>query len=572
MSPWLLTLTLMVTSYSSQTQCEDPGAFIELNLKQGRIRGQRHSIGESRFYYSFRGIPYAQPPIGELRFKNPVPASPWTGLREETDPPPCPQLIVGISLLKSNGITGEEDCLYLNVYSPQPRDAEFPVMVFIHGGGMKFGSADMMGGTPQRLLVKNIVLVSLQYRLGTLGFLSTGDATLPGNLGLRDQTLALQWVKKNIRNFGGDPKRVTIFGQSAGAVSAHFQMLTPYAKGLFNQVIVHSGTAINPWATRKDHASVATKIARSLCYPGVSGNPINSTEILACLQGASVEALVRATEPYTNYGFPFYMVPRVDGDYIPAQPARLLKEGKYQRVNIMAGVCQNEVTVIVNEIMNTNQTEDRDFMETFVTNHLPMFLGMEAEDDLKFLTRRAFYHYMDDIQITETNVNHFEQLLSDGFMVMLQDEACALHARDAPFGKSVYRYELQHRGERSFSNATFGKQWVAHGDDLPYLFDGIFDLPPVSRSNDQFLSDIMVTLWTNFASTGNPTPDLQLGFKWEAMTSPSDFKYLSLTPDPKMRDDSRKQRREFWRNLPLKKNKILFPERFRKLSNVQPAQ
>ncbi|MPC17299.1 Esterase FE4 [Portunus trituberculatus] len=162
-----------------------------------------------------------------LLHQNPEPADPWSGVRNGSLPiPKCPQL----SSRVPGAIEGQEDCLYLNVYTPKPSPSNLPVMVYIHGGGFAISSAGE-GGSPAPLMQKDIVLVTMNYRLGTLGFLSTNDNILPGNLGLKDQVLALQWVQDNIELFGGNPKQVTIFGVSAGGISVHFHILSPSSKG-----------------------------------------------------------------------------------------------------------------------------------------------------------------------------------------------------------------------------------------------------------------------------------------------------------------------------------------------------
>ncbi|KAK7044275.1 Carboxylesterase 5A, partial [Halocaridina rubra] len=199
---------------------EDVGDPVYVDVAQGRLMGQVRTYNNFSFN-SFEGIPFAKPPVDELRFKDPVPADPWVGVLNATNAPSsCLQVVV----------LGHEDCLYLSVFTPLDsvnQSEPLPVMYFIYGGAFVTGGSRGYRGA-QPLVSKNVILVTVNYRIGVLGFLSTEDAAAPGNQGLKDQTLGLQWVQDNIAAFGGDPQRVTIFGESAGAASVHYQMLTPY--------------------------------------------------------------------------------------------------------------------------------------------------------------------------------------------------------------------------------------------------------------------------------------------------------------------------------------------------------
>ncbi|XP_068230794.1 juvenile hormone esterase-like [Palaemon carinicauda] len=560
---------LAVATATGETPIAHPQTK-EIQLKEGVIQGTGESFSKSDssfFFYSFRGIPYAAPPVGELRFKDPQPPLPWSGTRQSLTPPPCPQM--SLEAFLRNGdfeVTGDEDCLYLHVYTPRPFEvAQLPVMVYIHGGAFTLGDADNLGGSPKPLLTKNIVLVSIQYRLGSLGFLSTGDSVLPGNLGLKDQTAALKWVQENILKFGGDPNRVTIFGESAGAASVHYQILTPQSKGLFHRAIMQSGNSLNLWAFRDDHAERALSMAKSFKCPGTEDSSADSNQLLECFMKKSPMELVLESLKDTVMSLPFYMVPRTDGDYLPANPAQMLREGIYNQVDIMTGLCQNEGASFISMYL-MNDTVAKDILANFESNG-PKLLSLDNQNDKMYLTRRAFYHYLGDIDISFKSADRFQKLISDALMNVAHDEVTIQHARDAAYGKKTFRYELQHRGQSSYQdlyNVSTGHndEWVAHADDLIFLFDSLYGITPISRADDLFLQEIMIDLWTNFAITGNPTPNMNLGFRWDAMNSTEDMRYLSLTPVPVMKDDNRADVRKFWRDLPLKQNKLLFPEMF----------
>ncbi|KAL7646027.1 UNVERIFIED_CONTAM: hypothetical protein RMT77_002928 [Armadillidium vulgare] len=228
-----------------------------IQVKQGLVKGIKDkSLGEKEFY-SYLGIPFAEPPEGKLRFKDPVPLESWDGILDGTKPPvSCLQGSL-FNLPNTLTVSGKEDCLRLNVYTkvPNQQNKKLPVMVFIHGGAFVLGSANEY--QPYILMNEDIVLVVIQYRVGIFGFLSTEDSVMPGNMGLKDQQLALKWVKGNIESFGGDSNSITIFGESAGGASVHYQVLSPGSKGLFNRAIIQSGTALCPWASNKNHRKFA---------------------------------------------------------------------------------------------------------------------------------------------------------------------------------------------------------------------------------------------------------------------------------------------------------------------------
>ncbi|XP_071528395.1 venom carboxylesterase-6-like isoform X3 [Panulirus ornatus] len=684
---------------------------VEVRLKQGVILARREEVDDDasggrrrrrrRYIYSFKGIPFAKPPVGDLRFRDPVPHGAWSGRRNGSFVPPfCPQLSLEASLKGKTEVIGEEDCLYLNVFTPKlGTTAGLPVMVWIHGGAFVSGGSE--DHDPRPLLTKDVVIVVLQYRLGTLGFLSTEDSVLPGNLGLKDQTLALRWVQDNIRDLGGDPARVTIFGVSAGGASAHYQMLTPHAKGLFSRAILQSGTALCPWALREDHRQVALRIGEHLNCSGVNATPpdANTTQLLACLQEAPLHDIVLTPTIFSVWNsLPWVMAPRVDGVFIPDHPAALVRSGRYNHVDLMTGVTRDEGSVYAS-IFLSNETSvgelERDFE---VAGPLAMIFGSWDEAP-SYLARRAFYRYLAQATITHDKAQELTQMISDRFFKVCNEDTAMFHTRastgqplqeiplqeplevpleqplegpleepleqplqepleepleqpleqpleplqeplepleeplkvpleepleeplegplkvpleepleeplegpleqpleplegpleeplqeplepleeplEQPLERNVYRYELRHRGQNSWAdlfNSTPANNWVAHGDDVQYLFHTlpVIMATPLHHPADLFLRHVLLALWTNFATTGNPTPDGSLGFRWWPTTESHQW-YLALTTTPTMKDDTPVEVTEFWRNLPTKMNKLLYPERFMENGTCTPA-
>ncbi|XP_015436516.1 PREDICTED: venom carboxylesterase-6-like [Dufourea novaeangliae] len=249
-----------------------------IRTKSGPVQGEiLNTAWNAVRYSSFKGIPYGQPPVGRLRYRPPEPAEPWREtLIANKEENRCPQIDAA-----TNVFTGDEDCLYLNVYTPMTTFRKgmhkHAVMLWIHGGSNTFGSKNASEYGPDLLIEQGIVLVSINYRLGALGFLSLGREEAAGNAGLKDQTLALRWVQENIATFGGDPRRVTIFGQSSGSADVNFHVLSPKSNGLFARAIFMSGTALAPWAyyTPDQSMEKAKQLASHLGF-----NATNTNELL----------------------------------------------------------------------------------------------------------------------------------------------------------------------------------------------------------------------------------------------------------------------------------------------------
>ena len=215
----------------------------------------------------------------------PVPVDKWPkNISALTVPNPCPQLIHGSS--KSH--QGTEDCLYLNIYTPATNGTSaLPVMFWLHGGGFNFGTSGYFGA--RYVMDRDFILVTVNYRIGVFGFLSTGDEVVPGNMGLKDQSLALRWVSKNIRHFGGDPQRITLAGLSAGAASVHYHYLSPMSKRLFRNGISFSGTSLAPWAYSPNSTEKTNKFACTL-----NCTTDSTVEMIRCLKSLSTKTIMEA--------------------------------------------------------------------------------------------------------------------------------------------------------------------------------------------------------------------------------------------------------------------------------------
>ncbi|KAK8732251.1 hypothetical protein OTU49_006995, partial [Cherax quadricarinatus] len=533
-----------------------------VNTEEGRISGLKEHSLNGAVVYAYRSIPFAQPPVGDLRLKAPVASLRWDGVRDGSSAPPhCLQPDFMTMLTATKELHGSEDCLYLNVFTPsEPGSSrrDLPVMVFIHGGAFFCGSASEFG--PNALLNHDMVLVVIQYRLGVLGFLSTEDDTIPGNFGLLDQVLALQWVQRNIHHFGGDPQKVTIFGESAGAASVSYHLLSPKSRGLYSQAIMQSGSALNPWAHGKSRRDLALHVGRTVGC----GKLEDSHDLLGCLQQANAEKLTSILSDFIVFHwFPLVsMGPRVDGDFLVEEPAKTLKEGRQNNVPIISGVTTDEAAMFSIEIAG-NESVLASLKEKFSEASVAILEIGAHEDNPVDLATKIFQHYLGGVNPGVDYSEQFNQMMSDRLFKVGAHHTSRLHSQVA----TTYTYEFNHRGQFSLLNvlpwlSTENKHWVSHGDDLLYLFNGggVWAALHFSNPDDLYVRDLFTQLWFNFAATGSPTPDDSLGFIWSP-TTPSAPYHLNLNSKPSMVPDSHSEMMEFWTSLPTKENLILYPER-----------
>jgi len=529
------------------------------------VCGKKVEAVKTRKYKAFTGIPFAKPPLAELRFKSPVSGDPWINYRDGSwMPPMCPQQDFEAFLDTGNfSIKGQEDCLFLNVYAPEINipATGLPVMVWIHGGGFSFGGIQEYFA--DKLMTRDIILVSIQYRLGIFGWLSTDDEVAPGNLAIKDQELALRWVKENIAGFGGDPSQVTIFGESAGGISVHYQILNPQAKGLFSRAILQSGTALFKLFKTIDQRDNAFEVATRLgCSIEKYDNDYKSEELLDCLQKIPASSFIEVAFSFYEAGFPIPAYePRYGEASLPGVPAELLRDGKYNMVDIIMGIMQHEGGMFT-KLLFTNPGAFENIATNFSNSGHVFFYMNESETDV---AKQIFQYYMGGVrEFNEDDADALTEMFGDYFFDMLHDYSIDLHARDSLYGKNIYAYEVKHRGDGGMVDLIaphIGKNWVNHGDDELYLFKAYSDIIiDTNNPENKKLESTWLDLWTNFATYGNPTPDRSLGFTWEPVTLESSD-HLVLKPEPYMEADTRCQRRKFFSSLNIDVNRALFPDR-----------
>ncbi|XP_064848481.1 putative inactive carboxylesterase 4 isoform X3 [Oncorhynchus masou masou] len=334
-----ISLSLFVSFHTVEGDRE---SLFQLHTSYGQLEGRLVRVRESqRKVAAYLGIPFAEPPVGPLRFQAPRPPRVWQGLRDaKAYPPLCLQnmnhtrQMVDLYGGRFPVLTTSEDCLYLNIYTPvKPGDPrKLPVMIWIHGGGFLMGGASLYDGSSLAAF-GDVVVVILQYRLGIPGFLSTGDGQYPGNVGILDQVCALRWVQETISSFGGDPGSVTIFGESSGGVAIFLHMMSPLSSGLFHKAISQSGVPLISLFIQDDPKPAAQLVAQSAGCPSD-----DSAEIMTCLSTLSPQDIEAATPAMGDMVLSVHR----DGTVIPTNLEEVLQTKSFLGFPRIIGVNNHE--------------------------------------------------------------------------------------------------------------------------------------------------------------------------------------------------------------------------------------
>ncbi|MGN9841116.1 carboxylesterase/lipase family protein [Nonomuraea sp. H19] len=482
----------------------DQGSAALVRTDKGVVKGEI-----LRDHRAFRGIPYAEPPVGELRWKPPRPAKPWAGVRDATAyGGQCAQP-AGYGSQASYG----EDCLYLNVSTP-PRGRKLPVMVWVHGGNNTTG--DSASYDLSKLAVQgDVVVVSVNYRLGVLGWLAhpgleAGERYQAGNYGLLDQQAALRWVRRNITAFGGDPGNVTLFGESAGSADICAQLASPAAAGLFHKAIAQSYSCAYPTRTQSAAEASAVSFAQTV---GCTGDAVS------CLRALPVKTLVEAFKEPNPYA-----VAGGDG-VLPAQPYEAFAGGRFNRMPVMHGNTLDEMRLFVSDPITAAEYEA----------YVRRTYGPNAD---AVLARYPAANYADPRIALATLLTDFGTPLA----TCGHQDALGLFARA---GVPAYGYQFADRTAPPLIDIPGYEEGAAHAAELPYLFPRLFG--GELNAEQARLSDAMVGYWTSFARNGRPAAQAP---RWPLFRSSGDV--LSLAPGPdgiQLADTAARSNCAFWKSL-----------------------
>ncbi|XP_053697726.1 juvenile hormone esterase [Sabethes cyaneus] len=493
----------------------------------GSLVGRYLHSFSGRGILAFLGVPYAKPPVGELRFKAPLPFGAWTGERSATvDAPLCTQRD---PYRRDEEISGQEDCLQLNVYVPERPEIDegsLPVMVFFHGGGWQCGSGTRSFYGPDFLLEHDVIYIGANFRLGPLGFLSTEQEDCPGNNGLKDQNLVLRWIQENIASFGGNPRLMTVFGESAGGASGTYHMMSPLSKGLFQRVISQSGVNLDSWA-QPTHPGVARKRSIQLgeMVGCEQGRKQNFREMMRCLREVSAAEITKAfygffvwdTDPMIP--FPPVVEPDLPGAFITKHP-RDEYEPHGLTLPWMTGLTMDEGALKTASLINL--PELRASLNEQWDRALPISLNYDHHEEpgrQQEITAAINRFYFNDRQLVKETEQNLTNLYTDAWFLAGMDEY--LHIRLRGDQKRTvgptFVYLFAQKTAASFTEIFEGGKenyyGVCHAEELQFLFPIAKDLfvTAVPTPEELEVRKIITKLWVNFARTGNPTPSTDNG-------------------------------------------------------------
>ena len=509
-----------------------------VTLAQGKLLGD--VVGDSRQYLK---IPYAQPPIGALRWKAPkLPAPSWQGVRHETSfAQGCPQ-----NMSSQGGASANEDCLYLNVWSPKTVPTKAPVMVWIHGGGNFAGSAGdkvpALNVAPaqqplwydgQFLAARHgVIVVSMNYRLGPMGFFALpelgAEGSPLGNQGLLDQQMVLSWVRDNIVKFGGDPANVTIFGESAGSSDVCFHVVSPKSKGLFQRAISESGgcTIGIDIGRNRSAAEVAEGMHKFAAAVGCDGQ----SDRLACLRGKTTQELMdKAEQPNPSGGMaavPDYVFAAVvdgPGGYVPAEPRELFASGAVAKVPYLLGSNQDEGTLFTVGLVTT------------------------PSDDASYRAfMKARFGSFGDAAATLYDPSKFNNSYKDAITRAIGDSGLGCGTDDtarraAAAGLPVFMYNFAIPWA-----AIQGLIGAAHSSEISHVFGNPYNATPA----DVKTSNAMGDYWTQFAKSGDPNgPGAPAKWPAFAPSATGSDERLQIDASFSTATDFRREECAFWRTV-----------------------
>ncbi|CAH0591613.1 unnamed protein product [Chrysodeixis includens] len=503
--------------------------------------------------YKFKSIPFALPPVGKLRFLPPQPVKPWTEVLDCTKDSPIPHYS-----LTELDVRGAEDCLYVEVCSPniQP-DNPLPVMFWIGGFCFTYTIDHILDAA--LLVEQNVVYVRCGFRTGPFGFLSINDYTAPGNCGLKDVVSALKWVQNNIAFFGGDRNNVTLFGSSSGGAIVNFMMLSPMATGLFHKAIIQSASALNNWSLNKNPSQPVIELAKEL---GI--NKSSKLEIVEELRKLSAEVIITAflnLRKAAETGVHGYVVDsifkpciEVDLEGLPAfitkGPIVTIKSGNFNKVPIIIGSNNTEGALL--EFVVEDFYSDYEKYNENVSLLVPRELKREDKITQTIGHKLLKFYLGGEEFLTPDTRTQYLQLISDYYFTYYVNKTVRM-LKQPMNGLPIYYYVLNFAGEWTVPKKLEFMNSVGHAAELPFMFRIKAEDEFCKGSRDSISTRTRVLkLWTNFAKTGNPTPephDPALSITWDPITNEENLNYLSIGAELTKGINPFYERMKFWDDL-----------------------
>ena len=486
----------------------------QVRTESGMVEGSTSADGK---IHIFKGIPFAAPPVGPLRWKEPQPVPSWDGVRKATEfGARCMQgPIYSDMVFRDPGPS--EDCLYLNVWTPAASaDAKLPVMVWIYGGGFQAGATSEPRQDGENLAHKGVVIVSMNYRLGIFGFFSHPELTkesphhASGNYGLMDQAAALDWVHKNIAAFGGDPGKVTIFGESAGSFSVSAQMASPVSKHLFKQAIGESGAFFGRTLGAKSLADSETANAKFADSIGAKS--------LEALRAMPAQQLLDAALKQKNA---VRFAPNIDGYFLPASPSEIYAKSEQAHVPLLAGWNHDEGSA------QQFFGKERATKENYIAKINKDF-GDKAPEVLKLFPAKTDEQAMQSAGLLAT-----ANFIAFGTWKWIEEQQKS--------GVPVFRYEFDQAPPLASDASPQAKPLAYHSAEIEFVFGALDSKKLPWRPEDYKLSEQMGSYWTNFAKTGNPNGKGLA--KWPQYGQKGGHQVMHLSSTPQAKAD--RQRKQF---------------------------
>jgi acetylcholinesterase len=480
-----------------------------VETSKGKIQGFETSNSENKKVSAWYGIPYAQPPTGNLRFRHPRSVDPWEGVKNTLDQPnSCVQMrdtmwpgFDGAEEWNTN-TKQSEDCLYLNVVVPRPHPKDAAVIIWIYGGGFWSGTTTLALYDLRTMVAEqNIIMVGIQYRVASLAFLFFDTEDVPGNAGMFDQLMAIQWVKENIAQFGGNPENITLMGESAGAASVSLHLLSPLSTNLFSQAIMQSASALAPWAVISKNEGMH----RSLRLAELMGCPHDGREVRAsidCLRKADPHKMVVREWDGITHGFTGAIgvfVPIVDGAFLDENPGMAMRLEHFKKTNILLGSNKDEGNYfILYFFADAFPKQD----EVFISREQFLASIKDAYPLANKLQRKAIeFEYTNWINPDDPVKNRVgvDRFTGDWqFTCPVVDFA----HRYAETGNNVYMYHFAQQATVSPWPKWSG---AMHADEIAFLFGQPLNVSHGYAQAEIQLSRQMMAYWANFAKTGNPS-------------------------------------------------------------------